>query len=317
MNIVVLDGYGMNPGDMSWDSLSQLGTLTVYDRTAPADIIPRVLHAEVVLTNKVVLSADMLAQLPALKYVGVLATGYNVVDTAAARQHGIIVTNIPAYSTESVVQMVFAHLLNITNQIGHFATENAAGRWSRNADFCYWDTPLHELAGKRIGIVGLGNIGMRVAQVAQAFQMHVSALTSKAQAQLPTGISKADLTQLLATSDIITLHCPLTDATKEMINANTLALMPPSAILINTGRGPLVNEHDVARALHSGQLAAYGADVMVQEPPQIDNPLLTAPNAFLTPHVAWATVEARQRLMQIAVANVKAFLEGSPVNVVN
>ena len=317
MNIVVLDGYGMNPGDMSWDSLSQLGTLTVYDRTAPADIIPRVLHAEVVLTNKVVLSADMLAQLPALKYVGVLATGYNVVDTAAARQHGIIVTNIPAYSTESVVQMVFAHLLNITNQIGHFATENAAGRWSRNADFCYWDTPLHELAGKRIGIVGLGNIGMRVAQVAQAFQMHVSALTSKAQAQLPTGISKADLTQLLATSDIITLHCPLTDATKEMINANTLALMPPRAILINTGRGPLVNEHDVARALHSGQLAAYGADVMVQEPPQIDNPLLTAPNAFLTPHVAWATVEARQRLMQIAVANVKAFLEGSPVNVVN
>ncbi len=317
MNIVVLDGYGMNPGDMSWDSLSQLGTLTVYDRTAPADIISRVLHAEVVLTNKVVLSADMLAQLTALKYVGVLATGYNVVDTAAARQHGIIVTNIPAYSTESVVQMVFAHLLNITNQIGHFATENAAGRWSRNADFCYWDTPLHELAGKRIGIVGLGNIGMRVAQVAQAFQMHVSALTSKAQAQLPTGISKADLTQLLATSDIITLHCPLTDATKEMINANTLALMPPSAILINTGRGPLVNEHDVARALHSGQLAAYGADVMVQEPPQIDNPLLTAPNAFLTPHVAWATVEARQRLMQIAVANVKAFLEGSPVNVVN
>lgn len=317
MNIVVLDGYGMNPGDMSWDSLSQLGTLTVYDRTAPADIISRVLHAEVVLTNKVVLSADMLAQLPALKYVGVLATGYNVVDTAAARQHGIIVTNIPAYSTESVVQMVFAHLLNITNQIGHFATENAAGRWSRNADFCYWDTPLHELAGKRIGIVGLGNIGMRVAQVAQAFQMHVSALTSKAQAQLPTGISKADLPQLLATSDIITLHCPLTDATKEMINANTLALMNPSAILINTGRGPLVNEHDVARALHSGQLAAYGADVMVQEPPQIDNPLLTAPNAFLTPHVAWATVEARQRLMQIAVANVKAFLEGSPVNVVN
>ena len=317
MNIVVLDGYGMNPGDMSWDSLSQLGTLTVYDRTAPADIISRVLHAEVVLTNKVVLSADMLAQLPALKYVGVLATGYNVVDTAAARQHGVIVTNIPAYSTESVVQMVFAHLLNITNQIGHFATENAAGRWSRNADFCYWDTPLHELAGKRIGIVGLGNIGMRVAQVAQAFQMHVSALTSKAQAQLPTGISKADLPQLLATSDIITLHCPLTDATKEMINANTLALMNPSAILINTGRGPLVNEHDVARALHSGQLAAYGADVMVQEPPQIDNPLLTAPNAFLTPHVAWATVEARQRLMQIAVANVKAFLEGSPVNVVN
>lgn len=317
MNIVVLDGYGMNPGDMSWDSLSQLGTLTVYDRTAPADIISRVLHAEVVLTNKVVLSADMLAQLTALKYVGVLATGYNVVDTAAARQHGIIVTNIPAYSTESVVQMVFAHLLNITNQIGHFATENAAGRWSRNADFCYWDTPLHELAGKRIGIVGLGNIGMRVAQVAQAFQMHVSALTSKAQAQLPTGISKADLPQLLATSDIITLHCPLTDATKEMINANTLALMNPSAILINTGRGPLVNEHDVARALHSGQLAAYGADVMVQEPPQIDNPLLTAPNAFLTPHVAWATVEARQRLMQIAVANVKAFLEGSPVNVVN
>ncbi len=317
MKIIVLDGYGMNPGDLQWDTLQALGELIVYERTAPADIIDRAQEAEVVLTNKVVLDADIMSRLPKLRYIGVLATGYNVIDIAAARQRGIIVTNIPAYSTESVVQMVFAHLLNITNRVEHYARQNRDGRWSDNADFCYWDTALPELAGKRLGIVGLGNIGSRVAQVALAFNMRVSALTSKDQSLLPQGVLRMTKEELLAESDIITLHCPLTDATKEFINASTLTKMPRGAILINTGRGPLVNEKDVAEALHNGQLGAYGADVMCQEPPKADNPLLSAPNAFITPHVAWATFEARQRLMDIAIRNVKAFIEGQPVNVVS
>ena len=316
MNITVLDGYGMNPGDLSWEQLSELGTLKVYDRTAPQDIVARAKEAEVVLTNKVVLTDDIMAQLPHLKYIGVLATGYNVVDTQAARQRGIIVTNIPAYSTESVVQMVFSHLLNMTNRVEHYAQQNSRGRWSSNPDFCYWDTPLTELAGKTMGIVGLGSIGSRVAAVALAMGMRVLAVTSKAQDSLPEGIHSVSREQLFAESDVITLHCPLTDSTKEMINSDTLALMKKGALLINTGRGPLVDEHAVARALQEGHLGGYGADVMVQEPPQSDNPLLTAPNAFLTPHVAWATYEARQRLMQIAVDNVKAYIKGTPVNVV-
>ena len=316
MNITVLDGYGMNPGDLSWEQLSQLGSLTVYDRTAPQDVITRAKDAEVVLTNKVVLNSDILMQLPDLKYIGVLATGYNVVDTKIARQRGIIVTNIPAYSTESVVQMVFSHLLNMTNRVEHYAQQNSHGRWSTNPDFCYWDTNLMELSGKTIGIVGLGSIGNRVAAVAQVMGMRVMALTSKPQESLSEGIRSVSREQLLAESDVITLHCPLTDSTKEIINSNTLAQMKKGALLINTGRGPLVDEEAVAQALHTGQLGGYGADVMIQEPPQKDNPLLTAPNAFITPHIAWATYEARQRLMQIAVNNVKVFMEGKPVNVV-
>ena len=316
MNITVLDGYGMNPGDLSWEQLSELGTLTVYDRTAPQDIVARAKEAEVVLTNKVVLTDDIMAQLPHLKYIGVLATGYNVVDTLAARQRGIIVTNIPAYSTESVVQMVFSHLLNMTNRVEHYAQQNSRGRWSSNPDFCYWDTPLTELAGKTMGIVGLGSIGSRVAAVALAMGMRVLAVTSKAQDSLPEGIHSVSRDRLFAESDVITLHCPLTDSTKEMINSDTLAMMKKGALLINTGRGPLVDEYAVALALQEGHLGGYGADVMVQEPPQSDNPLLTAPNTFLTPHVAWATYEARQRLMQIAVDNVKAYIKGTPVNVV-
>ena len=316
MNITVLDGYGMNPGDLSWEELSALGTLTVYDRTAPQDIVARAKEAEVVLTNKVVLTDDIMAQLPHLKYIGVLATGYNVVDTQAAQQRGIIVTNIPAYSTESVVQMVFSHLLNMTNRVEHYAQQNSRGRWSSNPDFCYWDTPLTELAGKTMGIVGLGSIGSRVAAVALAMGMRVLAVTSKAQDSLPEGIHSVSRDRLFAESDVITLHCPLTDSTKEMINSDTLAMMKKGALLINTGRGPLVDEHAVALALQEGHLGGYGADVMMQEPPQSDNPLLTAPNAFLTPHVAWATYEARQRLMQIAVDNVKAYIKGTPVNVV-
>lgn len=317
MKIVVLDGYGVNPGDLSWEKLKQLGELTVYERTAPEDVVKRTEEADVVLTNKVVLSADVMNRLPKLKYIGVLATGYNVVDTEAARAHGVVVTNIPAYSTDSVVQMTFAHILNITNRVAHYARENREGKWVKSKDFCYWDTPLLELSGLTLGVVGLGNIGMKVARVARTLGMEVYAATSKSSSSLPEGIQKTTFKGLLGVCDVLTLHCPLTPDTRELVNAKTLQMMKRGAIVINTGRGPLVNENDVAEALRSGQLAAYGADVMCQEPPLADNPLLREPNAFITPHVAWATVDARKRLMTIAVENVKAFVEGKPVNVVD
>ena len=316
MKIVILDGYTANPGDMSWKELEELGTLTVYDRTRPEETVARAADAEIVLTNKVVISREVMAQLPQLKYIGVLATGYNVVDIETAHERGIIVTNVPAYSTESVAQMVFAHLLNVTNRTDHYATENRSGRWTENEDFCYWDYPHMELAGKTFGIVGLGNIGRRVAEIALAFGMQVKALTSKSADTLPAGIRKADLEELLATSDVISLHCPLTDTTRHLINHETLSRMRPSAILINTGRGPLVDDQAVASALAEGQLAAFCADVLTEEPPKANNPLLSQPNAFITPHIAWATQEARTRLLQVAISNVKAFLNTKPQNVV-
>lgn len=317
MKIVVLDGYGMNPGDLSWKSLEELGELKVYDRTAPNEIIDRIADAELVLTNKVVISEDVMSKLPNLKYVGVLATGYNVVDTVAAKERGIVVTNIPAYSTDSVVQMTFAHILNITNRVAHYARENREGKWAASDDFCYWDTPLPELSGLTLGIMGLGNIGMKVARIARMFGMEVFAATSKSSASLPEGIQKTTFRGLLGVCDILSLHCPLTPDTKEIVNKKTIEMMKRGSIIINTGRGPLVNEADVAEALHSGQLAAYGADVMCQEPPAHDNPLFKEPNAFITPHVAWATFDARKRLMKIAVENVKAYLDNNPRNVVN
>ncbi len=316
MKIVVLDGYGVNPGDLSWEKLEELGELTVYERTAPEEVVKRTEDAEIVLTNKVVLSAEVLEKMPKLKYIGVLATGYNVVDTEAARAQGIVVTNIPAYSTDSVVQMTFAHILNITNRVAHYARENREGKWARSKDFCYWDTPLLELSGLTLGVVGLGNIGMKVARVARTLGMEVYAATSKSSSSLPEGIQKTTFKGLLGVCDILTLHCPLTPDTRELVNAKTLGMMKRGAVVINTGRGPLVNEADVAEALRSGQLAAYGADVMCQEPPREDNPLFGEPNAFITPHVAWATIDARRRLMKIAVDNIKAFVEGKPVNVV-
>lgn len=316
MKIVVLDGYGVNPGDLSWEKLEELGELTVYERTAPEEVVKRTEDAEIVLTNKVVLSAEVLEKMPKLKYIGVLATGYNVVDTEAARAQGIVVTNIPAYSTDSVVQMTFAHILNITNRVAHYARENREGKWARSKDFCYWDTPLLELSGLTLGVVGLGNIGMKVARVARTLGMEVYAATSKSSSSLPEGIQKTTFKGLLGVCDILTLHCPLTPDTRELVNAKTLGMMKRGAVVINTGRGPLVNEADVAEALRSGQLAAYGADVMCQEPPREDNPLFGEPNAFITQHVAWATIDARRRLMKIAVDNIKAFVEGKPVNVV-
>ena len=317
MKIVVLDSYGMNPGDLSWDALKELGEVTIYDRTSEEEVYQRCSDADIVLTNKVVFDADTIWKLPNLKYIGVLATGYNIVDTVAACDNDIVVTNVPAYSTDSVAQLTFAHILSIANRVEHYAIENRNGRWSNNPDFVYWDTPLMELSGKTLGIVGLGLIGMKVAKMALCFGMEVFAVTSKHRKDLPEGIQKTTLDGLLATSDILSLHCPLKRETREMINATTLAKMKHGAILINTGRGPLVNENDVAEALKSGQLGAYGTDVMCQEPPSADNPLFSAPNFYSTPHIAWATFEARQRLMKTVVDNVKAFIEGKPVNVVN
>ena len=316
MKIVVLDGFTANPGDMSWQELESLGELTVYSRTSADELVARAADAEIVLTNKVVISREAMAQLPRLQYIGVLATGYNVVDVQAAHERGIIVTNVPAYSTESVAQMVFAHLLNVTNRTDHYANENRQQRWTQNEDFCYWDFPHMELAGKTFGVVGLGNIGRRVAEIALAFGMKVKALTSKSADALPAGVAKAHLQELLSTSDVVSLHCPLTSTTRHLINADSLRQMRPSAILINTGRGPLVDDQAVAAALAGGQLAAYCADVLTQEPPQADNPLLSQPNAFITPHIAWATTEARTRLLQVVISNVQAFLAGTPQNVV-
>lgn len=317
MKITVLDGYGMNPGDLSWKGLEELGDVTVYPRTSPDKVVERSRDAEILLTNKVVIGRETIAALPKLRYVGVLATGYNVVDVDAAREHGVTVTNVPAYSTDSVVQMTLSHILNITGRVAHYARLNRKGRWSGNPDFCYWDTPLTELSGKTIGIVGLGNIGMKVASMARSLGMDVFALTGKDSATLPDGIQKTTLDGLLGVSDVLTLHCPLTEKTRNMINAETIGRMKHGAILINTGRGPLVDEQAVADALVSGQLGGYGADVMCSEPPSADNPLFSAPNAFITPHIAWATLEARQRLMDTAVANVRMFIAGNPQNVVN
>jgi glycerate dehydrogenase len=316
MKIVVLDGFTANPGDLSWKGLEELGTITVFDRTKPGETVARAADADIVLTNKVIISREIMMQLPQLKYIGVLATGYNVVDIEAAHERSIIVTNVPAYSTESVAQMVFAHLLTVTNRTEHYALQNRQGRWTKNPDFCYWDFPHMELAGKTFGIVGLGNIGRRVAEIALAFGMRVKALTSKAANALPAGIEKADLEELLAKSDVISLHCPLTDTTRHLINYETLQQMKPSTILINTGRGPLVDDQAVASALAEGQLAAFCADVLTEEPPKADNPLLSQPNAFITPHIAWATEEARSRLLQVAISNVEAFLNAKPQNVV-
>ena len=317
MNIVILDGYTANPGDLSWGSLKEMGEVTVYERTRREEIAGRAADADIVLTNKVVMDREMMALLPRLKYIGVLATGYNVVDIEAARERDIIVTNVPAYSTESVAQTVFAHLLTVTNRTEHYAEQNRQGRWAENRDFCYWDTELTELAGKTMGIVGLGHIGRRVAEIALAFGMQVKAMTSKKAEELPAGIQKAELQSLLASADVVSLHCPLTEGTKHLIHRETLRLMKPSAILINTGRGPLVDDEALAEALNEGRLRAYCADVVTEEPPKADHPLLHAPNAFITPHIAWATVEARKRLLQTAIGNVEAFVNGHPVNVVS
>lgn len=314
MKIVALDGYAANPGDLSWDELKALGECVIYDRTAPEEVLERAADAEVVLTNKVVITADMMAALPQLKYIGVMATGYNIVDIDAARERGIIVTNIPSYSTASVAQMVFAHILNIAQQVQHHSEAVHQGRWTASKDFCFWDTPLIELRGKKLGIVGLGNTGYTTARIAIGFGMEVYAYTSKSSFQLPPEIKKMELDQLFSECDVISLHCLLTDKTRELVNAARLKLMKPTAILINTGRGQLVNEQDLADALNNGQIYAAGLDVLSQEPPKADNPLLTARNCYITPHIAWASAAARERLMGILLDNLKGYIEGKVIN---
>lgn len=325
MKIVILDAYTVNPGDLSWEALEKLGELTVYDRTAPDDVVDRCRGAEIVLTNKVFLDSETLNQLPRLQYIGVLATGYNVVDLDAAKKQNITITNIPAYSTDSVAQMVWAHILNITNRADYYANENRKGRWAASEDFCYTDHALHELSGKQIGIVGLGNTGLATARIAAAFGMKVAVFTSKDNNRIEEineslgkgAIRKMELDDLFATSDIVSLHCPLNDQTKDLVNAERLSTMKPSAILINTGRGPLVNEKDLAEALNTGTIAGFGADVLVNEPADPDNPLISARNSYITPHIAWATVEARKRLIDTCTQNIKAYIKGNAINVVN
>ena len=318
MKIVELDGYAANPGDLSWDGLRELGELTVYDRTAPEDVLERAKGAQVILTNKVVITEELMDKLPDLRYIGVLATGYNVVDIPAARKHGIIVTNIPAYSTMSVAQMVIAHLLNITNQVALHSDAVKQGEWQRNKDFSFSLTPLIELDGKTLGIVGLGNTGTATARIAQSLGMRILAYSSKsADALKEMDIEKVgSYEQLFREADVLSLHCPLTEETHHLVNAERLKLMKPTAILINTGRGPLVDEAALADALNEGRIMAAGVDVLQEEPPRNGSPLINARNCYITPHIAWATKAARERLLNIAVANVKAFMEGKPQNAV-
>jgi len=319
MKIVVLDGYTLNPGDLSWGELERLASCRVYDRTPPELLIERAVDAQIVLTNKVVLSEEVISALPNLRYVGVLATGYNVVDLAAARSRGIVVTNVPAYSTSSVVQMVFALLLEMTQQVGHHARLVSEGAWSRCPDFSFCDRPLIELDGKTIGIVGYGRIGRGVANVASAFGMDVQVCTAHPDhhAAVHPSVRFVDLETLFETSDVVTLHCPLTEETKGMVNVDRLARMKRGAFLVNTGRGLLVDEDALAAALESGHLAGAGLDVLSSEPPFPQNPLIGAKNVFITPHIAWATLASRRRLLDVTTGNVNAFIAGVPLNVVS
>lgn len=317
MHIVVLDGHTLNPGDLSWDELSALGQLEVHPRTKPAEVLGRAMAADVLLTNKVALDRETILALPKVRYIGVLATGYNVVDAAAARERGIPVTNVPGYSTRSVAQLVFALILELTHHVGQHAQTVREGRWSRSEDFCYWDRPLLELDGLTLGIIGFGQIGREVANIARALGMRVLVHSRTRPAELPREAGWVSLNELLARADIVSLHCPLTPDTRHLINSERLALMKPTAFLINTSRGPLVEEAVLADALNSGRLAGAGLDVLSAEPPAAGNPLLTAKNCLITPHIGWASKAARRRLMGITAANLRAFLAGQPQNVVN
>jgi len=316
MNIVVLDGFTLNPGDLAWDDLKALGTCEIYDRTPPAQLLARASNAEVLLTNKTVLTREQIQNLPRLKYIGVLATGTNVVDLAAARERGIPVTNVPAYGTKSVAQTTLALLLELTQHVGHHAQAVRAGRWTRSPDWCYWERPLIELDGLTLGIVGFGRIGRAVGELGAGLGMRLLACTPTPKAA-PALVRFVELETLLRESDVVSLHCPLTPETKNLINAERLGWMKRTALLLNTSRGPLIDEAALAAALNAGRLAGAGLDVLSVEPPPADNPLLTAKNCVITPHLAWATRAARSRLMKIAVENIRAFFNGKPQNVVN
>jgi len=318
MKITILDGYPLNPGDLDWGYLEKYGDVTVHERTAAAEVAERAAGATAVLTNKVPLGADALRQLPDLKYIGVLATGYNIIDTAYAKKHGIVVTNVPGYSTQSVAQLTFALLLELCHHVQRHSDSVKAGKWSRSPDFSFWDYPLMELAGKTMGIVGFGDIGKQVADIATAFGMQVVAQSrTETDQSHRRNFRWAGLDELLDQSDVVSLHCPLTPQTQGMINADVLARMKASAFLLNTSRGPLVEGEALAAALNADRLAGAGVDVLAVEPPEANNPLFAAKNCLVTPHIAWATKEARTRLMGTVDENLKAYLAGRPINVVN
>lgn len=318
MKIVVLDGYTLNPGDLSWEGLERHGELKVYDRTAKGEIEARVKGADAVLTNKVPLDAEVLDRLPDLKYIGVLATGYNIIDIDYAKKKGIIVTNVPGYGTTSVVQLTFALLLELCHRVQRHSDAVAGGKWSRSTDFCFWDYPLTELLGKTMGIIGFGDIGRKVADIATVFGMEVLGHSrTETDQSHRRNFRWATLDELLGRSDVVSIHCPLTPQTSGLINRATLEKMKNTAFLLNTSRGPIIQEADLAAALNDGQLAGAGLDVLSLEPPSLDNPLFAARNCLITPHIAWATTEARTRLMKMVVSNLTAYLGGNPVNVVN
>jgi len=317
MRIVVLDGHTLNPGDLSWAGLHELGQCHIHDRTSPGAIVRGAQEAEIVLTNKTQLSKETIEQLPKLRYIGVLATGYNVVDVKAASQQNICVTNIPAYGTVSVAQMVFAHLLNLTQHVAEHWQSVQTGTWSRSQDFCYWNFPLVELAGLTMGIIGLGRIGQTTARLALDFGMKVIYFDVEKSITPQVNAQAVDLDTLFRESDVVSLHCPLTDSNYRLVNEQRLQLMKPTAFLINTSRGSLIDEKALADALNTGKIAGAGLDVLSREPPEADNPLLKAKNCYITPHIAWATRAARQRLMDIALTNIQAFLNGRPQNAIS
>ena len=316
MKIVGMDGYALNPGDLSWKEVEKLGNFTVYERTPPELTIERAKDADAVFTNKVVFNEKILKQLPKLKYIGVLATGYNVVDVEAAKKAGIVVTNIPAYSTASVAQMVFSHILNFVQNISTHAESVSSGEWAKNIDFSYWKTPQIELAGKTMGIIGFGQIGQAVAKIARALGMNVI-FNNRSKKETSIEAKQVSLDTLFAENDFISINCPLTSENTGFINKSAIEKMKRTAFLVNTGRGPLINEQDLADALNSGRIAGAGLDVLSTEPPSENNPLQKAKNCTITPHIAWATFEARTRLMKIASENLKAFINGNPTNVIN
>ncbi len=318
MKIVVLDGYASNPGDISWDDLRSLGDVTIYDRTPPELMLERIGDAELLLVNKTFMDDDLFSKCPKLKYIGVLATGYNTIDVKAAAGHGITVCNVPAYSTHSVVQHTFALLLELCMQTGLHSESVKQGDWSKNPDFCYWRTPLMELSGKTLGVVGFGQIGSAVARAALCFNMRVIACAARPRDS--SGIDAVEMLtfdELMRQSDIISLHCPQTQSNLNMICAESISKMRDGVIIINTARGGLINEADLADALKSGKVRAFGADVLAKEPPETDCPLINAPNTVITPHIAWAPYESRARLITISIENVRLYLEGRPQNRVN
>lgn len=316
LTIVVLDGYSLNPGDLNWQKLESIGKCTFFERTPADELAERIEEADIALTNKVPFSRDILSEAARLKYIGVTATGYNIVDIDAARERGIVVTNVPTYGTQSVAQMVFAHLLNLTQRVGDHAEAVRAGRWASSADWCFWDYPLVELQAKTIGIVGYGRTGRATAQLARAFGMTVIAHNRSA-IDATGDVRQVELDALFRESDVVSLHCPLTPETTRLVNRERLALMKPTAFVLNTSRGGLVDENALADALNHGEIAGAGLDVMDAEPPAAGNPLFAAKNCYITPHIAWATISSRQRLLDLAVENVAEFLAGRPRNVVS